>query len=281
MGTLALEDTHFYIDYAPCEEVRKVLRCLSPEQAMTATEVFEMLELQDQLVKSRRTEILRRLYDLGLASQVKRGNRVAYSLTELGGKVRDLDAFDPQFYPDLMHFLHFSSYDGTPQARKFLWSYRRCTELAWREGRLLRLKEMAARIQSQMREEFPYLDYAADVGARFDDTAAGRWAQWVRALRPPPFADKRGPLQKRTVSHHEVALLALDDTYRSRGYRYGDPVILDDALLDEVARVFLLDPICCRELIDLAARVTKVIELSDTLAGTSVALLAPYDIERI
>jgi len=88
-------------------------------------------------------------------------------------------------------------------------------------------------------------------------------------------------MQKRTVSHHEVALLALDDTYRSRGYRYGDPVILDDALLDEVARVFLLDPICCRELIDLAARVTKVIELSDTLAGTSVALLAPYDIERI
>lgn len=276
-----MEDTHFYIDYAPPQEVRKALWCLTAQKAMTPADVFEMLESQDQPVKSRRTEILRRLHDLGLASQIKQGNRVTYSLTELGDKVREIEGFDPEFYPDIMHFLHFSSYDGTPEARKFLWSYRRCTELAWREGRLLPPREIAARMQGQMREEFPYLDYTADVGARFDNTAAGRWAQWVRVLRPSPFTEKAGALQKRIVSRHELALLALDDTYRSRGYRYGDPVILDELLLDEVTRVFLLDPICCRELIDLAARVTKVIELSDTLAGTSVALLAPYDIERI
>ena len=78
-----------------------------------------------------------------------------------------------------------------------------------------------------------------------------------------------------------LALLALDDVYRSRGYRYGDPVILDEPMLDEVARVFFLDPICCRKLLDLAARLTKVIKLSDTFAGTSVTLMAPYTIERI
>ena len=276
-----MEDTHFYIDYAPYEEVRKVLSCLNPQTAMTATEVFDALQSQDDPVKSRRTEILRRLSDLGLARYAKQGSRVTFSITPLGAKVREIDAFDPELYPDVMHFLHFSSYDGSPEARKYLWSYRRCSQLAWREGRLLPHKEIAARIQSQMNEEFPYLDYTAQIGARFDNTAAGRWAQWVGALRPPPFAEKARTLHKRTVLRHELALLALDDTYRSRGYRYGDPVILDDALLDEAARVFFLDPICCRQLIDLASRVTTAIELRDTLAGTSVALRAPYGIDRI
>ena len=276
-----MEDTHFYIDYAPYEEVRKVLSCLNPQTAMTATEVFDALQSQDDPVKSRRTEILRRLSDLGLARYAKQGSRVTFSITPLGAKVREIDAFDPELYPDVMHFLHFSSYDGSPEARKYLWSYRRCSQLAWREGRLLPHKEIAARIQSQMNEEFPYLDYTAQIGARFDNTAAGRWAQWVGALRPPPFAEKARTLHKRTVLRHELALLALDDTYRSRGYRYGDPVILDDALLDEAARVFFLDPICCRQLIDLASRVTTAIELRDTLAGTSVALRSPYGIDRI
>jgi len=281
MGSLNGEDTHFYIDYAPPNEVRKALWCLSPEQPMTPTEIFDMLESQDQPIKSRRTEIPHRLFDLGLASQVKQGNRVAYLLTKLGRKIQEIDNFDPELYPDLMHFLHFSSWDGTPQARKFLWSYRQCSELAWKEGRLLPPKEIAARIQSQMAEDFPHLDYTARVGARFDSTAAGRWARWVGTLSPSPFSETEGTLQERIVSNHALALLALDDVYRSRGYRYGDPVILDEPMLDEVARVFFLDPICCRKLLDLAARLTKVIKLSDTFAGTSVTLMAPYTIERI
>jgi hypothetical protein len=132
-----------------------------------------------------------------------------------------------------------------------------------------------------MMEDFSHLDYTAQVGARFDNTAVGRWARWVRTLSPPPFNEIGETLQRRTVSNHEITLLALDDVYRSRGYRYGDPVILDDSLLDKVARVFFLDPTCCRELLDLAARLTKAIKLSDTFAGTSVTLMAPYTIESI
>jgi hypothetical protein len=129
-------------------------------------------------------------------------------------------------------------------------------------------------------DEFKHLDYTARVGSRFDDTAAGRWAHWVRALHPPPFSEE-GTLQKRTVTQPELVLLAVDDLYRSRDYRYGDPVILDDAVLDEVARVFFLDPICCRELLSLAARLTKVIRLADTFAGPSITLMESYTIENI
>jgi len=275
------EDTHFYIDYAPPDEVRKVLWCLSSEQPLTPAEAFDVLESQGRPVKSRRTEIPRRLHDLGLASQVKQGNRVAYLLTDVGRKLQEIDSFASDMYSDLVHFLHFSSWDGSPQTRKFLWSYRQCSELAWREGQLLSTKEIAARIQNQMTEDFPHLDYAAQVGARFDDTAAGRWARWINELSPHPFHEGDGILQKRIVSDHELVLLALDDVYRSRGYRYGDPAVLDETLFDEVSRVFFLDPVCCRELIDLAGRLTKAIKFSDTFVGTSITLLAPYGIERI
>jgi hypothetical protein len=278
---IASEDTHFYIDYAPPDEVRKILHCLSPERPLSPTEMFDMLELQGQPVKSRRTEIPRRLYDLGLASQIKQGNRTTYLLTETGRKLQEIDSFGTDLYPDLMHFLHFSSWDGSPQARKYLWSYRRCSEMAWREGRILPTKDIASRIQQQMLDAFPELDYTAKVGARFDDTAASRWVRWVSALSPSPFREADGTLQKRVLSNHEIALLALDDVYRFRGYRYGDPAILDDALLDKVSLIFFLDPICCQELIDLSARLTKAIKLSDTFVGTSITLLAPYGIERI
>lgn len=280
MESLAEPDTHFYIDYAPPEKVWDVLQCLRGNQPMSPTEIFDTLELQGRDV-SRRTEIPRRLFDLGLATRVNRRNGIAYALTSLGQKVREIKSFEPKLHPDLMHFLHFSSWDGTPEARKFLWSYRQCSMISWIEARLLPTKQLASRVQSRMMARFPRLDYAAAVGARFDSSAAGRWTQWVQTLTPAPFVEGSGVLQKREVEYHEIALLALDDVYRSKGYRYGDPVILDEQVLDDLARVFFVDPLRCRELLDLAAAVTNTITLSDTFAGTSVTLVQPYTIASI
>jgi len=276
------EDSHFYIDYAPSEKVLWILQSLDPRVAITVGEIAHRLEQEHGVTGQKlRTEWPRRLHDLGLAHQERSGARTTYRLSRLGAKVREIEAVDPQLHPDLMHFLHFSSFEPTPQCRKYLWSYRRCSELAWGETRLLSAREIAARVQSDMRRDFPDLDYQARTGTRFDSTAAGRWLRWVRGLEPSPFPDDDNTLKPRVVSRCELALLALDDTYRARRYRYGDPVILDGQLLDEVSRVFFLDLACCRELIDLAARLTKAIRLSDTFAGTSVTLLAPYGIERI
>ena len=280
MESVAEQDTHFYIDYAPPDKVRDALWCLNADKPTSPMEIFNSLESQGKDV-SRRTEIPRRLFDLGLAEQAKQGNRIAYTLTSLGSKLREIASFDPALYPELMHFLHFSSWDGTPQARKFLWSYRQCSIISWIEKRLLPGKQLASRVQSRMMAEFPDLDYAAAVGARFDSTAAGRWSRWVQSLRPSPFEQNNGELQRREVKYHEVILLALDDIYRFESYRYGDPVILDEEMIDDLARVFFLDPVCCRELLDLAAAVTKAIKLSDTFAGTSATLMKPYTIESI
>ena len=85
----------------------------------------------------------------------------------------------------------------------------------------------------------------------------------------------------RVRDQFELVILALDHVYRTRGYRYGDPVVLDDTLLDELARVFFLDHQCCRNLLDLAAKVTRTVVLHDTFAGTSVNLMAPYGVENV
>jgi len=142
---------------------------------------------------------------------------------------------------------------------------------------------IVAEVQSRIAESYPAM-YAQRIGGNFNVGGVTSWKAWVMALTPPPF-DRENPKQRkllpRTIEHHELALLALDRVYRARGYRYGDPVILDDVLLDEVARVFFLDALCCRSLLALAAKVTRAITLRDTFAGTSLTLLAPYGVMNL
>ena len=276
-------DTHFYIDNAPPEEVSWTLRSLSNAEQLSPQMIADKLYAEYGFKMQRdRTYSPRRLYDLGLAEQSGTGTKIRYSLSKLGTKFQGILAFNQELYADLMHFLHYSRYNEKPETRKYLWSYRRCCEIVWAEGRAVPVQELAANVQSLMRQEFPYLDFGARKGARFDSTAAGRFYCWIRQLMPPPFANQDNALLgRRTVSHHELALLSLDYVYRGRGYRYGDPVVLDDVLLDELARVFFLEHQCFRNLLNFAAKMTRTVVLHDTFAGTSVNLMAPYGIENV
>jgi len=258
-----------------------VLRCLSPSEPLTADAIAERLASDYGLEMQRdKTYSPRRLFDLGLAVPVA-APRLEYTLSSLGAKLRAVSALDQDMFWELMHFLHYSLYYRQHNARKYLWSYHRCCDVSWEEGRLPPREEMAAKVQALMREEFSSLDFSARLGARFDSTAVGRWLSWIKQLSPCPFPKGQDVLQKRGVQRYELLLLSLDCVYHTRGYRYGDPVVLDDKLLDDVARVFFLDAVCCRQLVDLAARMSKSIVLRDTFAGTSLNLLAPYGLENV
>jgi len=132
-----------------------------------------------------------------------------------------------------------------------------------------------------MSEEFSYLNWTARVGARFDSTAVGRIYTWLRALDPPPFTKSSKNLQPRLVQRFELALLALDDTYRSRQYRYGDAVVMDDSLINQIAGVFFIDMKCCADLLRLSANVVSSVKMSDTLGGASINLLHPFTIDNL
>ena len=276
-------DTHFYIDNAPPEEVSWTLRALSRAEQLSPQMIADKLYAEYGFKMQRdRTYSPRRLYDLGLAEQSGTGTKIHYSLSKLGSEVQGILAFDQELYADLIHFLHYSRYNEKPESRKYLWSYRRCCEIVWAERRAVPAQELAANVQSLMRQEFPCLDFGAREGARFDSTAASRFYGWIRQLMPPPFADQGHALLKmRIASHYELALLSLDHVYRLRGYRYGDPVVLDDVLLDELARVFFLEHQCYRNLLDLAAKMSRMVVLHDTFAGTSVNLMTPYGVENV
>ncbi len=277
------EDTHFYIDNAPPEEVAWTLRVLSHAEGLAPQMIADKLYAEYGFrMQQDKTYSPRRLFDLGLAEQAGTGTRLRYNLSSLGSRLQEMLFLDQELYADLMHFLHYSRYDERPETRKYLWSYRCCCEIVWAEGRAVPTQELAANVQTLMRDRFSYLDFGARTGARFDGSAAGRFYGWIRELMPQPFVNQNNaPLNRRTVSHYELALLGLDYIYRSRGYRYGDPVVLDDSLLADVACVFFLEPQCCRTLLDLAAKVTRTVVLHDTFAGTSVNLVSPYGIEDI
>lgn len=276
------EDTHFYLDNAPPEEVEAVLRVLSESEPLSNDALGERLHSDYGFrMQKDRSYSPRRLYDLGLAAAASTDGKRGYVMTDRGSRVRQILATDEDLYAELMHYLHYSRYFYGRAPRPYFWSYYQCSDILWAEKRILASREMASRVQSLMKECFPGLDYTARVGARFDGTAVGRCYSWLRSLEPSPIGAGDSLLRTRAVSRYEIAVLALDHVYRAREYRHGDPVVLDDQLLDEVARVFFLDHTSCLQGITLASRLTKAVRLADTYAGTSVTLMYPFGVENL
>lgn len=275
------EDTHFHIDNAPPEEVSGVLRVLSADVCMSADEIAEALEEQlGQRMQKDHNYTPRRLFDLGLAERLRDG-RLKYRLTPRGFRVQAIQAADPALAKDLLHYLHFTSYTGSPSDRKYLWSYRRCCENIWAIGEMPPPAQLASLIQAEMASVFTHIDSMGKVGGRFNHKAASCVSSWLGSLTPPALDTRTRKTRPRVIDRYELALLALDDVYRARKYRYGDAVVMDDAFLNQVAGVFFLDRDCCAGLLRLASRITPVVKLSDTLAGPSVNLMRPFTIEDL
>lgn len=275
-------DIHFYLDNVPPQEAFHVLRVLSIDHPLSPRQIAQELERAYGFRMQKDVAYTpRRLFDLGLALQTRvRGNTV-YSLTNMGSKLQTMLTIDPALAADLLHYCHYTGYQGRPQDRKNLWSYRRCCEIIWQEGVAVAPKDLAARIQGEMRDSFPEIDLTARQGARFDATAARRLMHWLSSLTPDPLPEPKGRIKPRTVEHFQLVLLALDDVYRARGYRYGDPVLLDDGLIYQAAGVFFLDLECSARLIRTAARISNALTITDTLGGPAVNLLRPYTIADV
>jgi DNA-binding transcriptional ArsR family regulator len=276
------EDTHFYIDNVPPSEVSYVLRVLFVDSGLTSNEIAQAITGEYGFEMQRdHSYSPRRLYDLGVACQDRQGQKINYRLTEQGAKLQKIQAMNSALAIDLLHYLHYTTYSGNPRGRKYLWSYRKCCEIIWSTQRVVPNKDLASQILSKMSEEFSFLDWTARVGARFNSTAAGCVYTWLRALEPSPFMKSDRNLHPRFVQRFELALLALDDTYRSRQYRYGDAVLMDESLVNQIAGVFFLDPRCCTNLLRLSANIVPSVKMSDTLGGASINLLHPFSIDDL
>jgi len=276
------QDDHFLIDNASPIEIAYTLRCLDPDIAYSTADLrARIMGDWGYEVQRNFTNSTRRLFDLGLAAPKKTSARKpGYVVTPLGLKVRSLADLDHGLYKEAMHFLHFDGWDNCPTTRKLFWSYRKCCEFVWNKRVIPPTQDIVTYIQDKIAEDYSEL-FAQRKGGNFNAGGVNSgWKPWIADLEPPVLGTD-GQIMPRAMDRFEPTVLALDNVYRMNGYHYGDPVLLDDVLLDQIAQVFFLDVTRCRELIGLAARLTRVIKLSDTFTGTSVTLLEPYTIERI
>lgn len=280
----SVEDTHFYVDNVPPDELKAITRVLhaDPGLAMTCGEIADALRDNVGFVMQRdHTYSPRRLFDLGLAGRQGKGAQVRYHLSESGVRLRDTLSWDAAFASELLHYLHFVGFKGRPGDRRTLWSYRRCCDLIWKQGKVGKSAHLASVIQAEIRSlmgESP----VTRVGARFASDAVGKVCVWLAALSPSPFAEDGSTVQPRIVDRPELLLLALEDVYQTHGYHHGDQALLDEELLDHAAAVFFLDPHCCRDLLPTASAVyPSYLGLGNTLAGPTIALRRPFTLESL
>lgn len=265
---------HFYIDYCPYEQAITTLQALSHEKYLTS------FELAESIGEELRSEVRKRLVLLKIAQEKEDNNSLAYVLTTLGNKLKEISYFDSELLPDLFHYLHLLYDPDDINSPKMFWSYSQCSKIFWNSGELTNYKEIASIVQNRMKDDFPNLDYTASVGARFDNYAVGRWAGYIKNLIPSPVDDNKR-LIKRSLSRFEIILLAITHLYYSRHYRFGDPVVLGNNVLDEISSVFFLDPDCSKQLINIASRLSPLLSKRDTYGGMAITLNEPYTIERI
>ncbi len=274
---MATEDKHFYIDDAPPVEVAMVLRVLTEDRGYTSAEIAEALSAMYGFdMQKDRSYSPRRLHDLKLAEQYRDGI-VKYRLTPLGTRLQILSSVDSALGFELLHYLHYTSASIQPEDRKLFWSYRRLCDHVWIDRQVKSSKSLASQLQADISQTFEHIDDSEKEGGRFSSSGVNQGLKWLRVLQPSPL-DEKARVLLRPVSNPQLLILALDDLYRHNGFSYGGSVVVTDEILDKIARVFFFEPSSCRESLASAAALSPAVQLSDTLAGMSVALTRPYSI---
>lgn len=278
------EDHHFYIDNASLPEVATALRVLSTDRALgpTMIRVIAARDFDYQMQKDA-TYAPRRLRDLGLAS-LDNGAGRGYILTAMGLKLQSILQYDQGLAYELFHYLHYTGFAGHPDARKLLWSYRRCCQLVWASGHVVDKSIVASTILSEAAQRFA--DCLAGVGSQggFKAGAVGSVYSWLRKLEPSPLpksSQSEGPIVRRALRVPSLAGLALDDLYRDRGIPYGDPVTLDTGVIDCLAQVFFASPESLYSGLTETARHSKNVKLLETVSGVAVELVQPFTLSDV
>jgi len=271
------EDAHFLIDNVSPRELEYTLRALDfqyPKNLEILSE--ELFSNWGYSVQSHFSNTTRRLLDLNLINRAD-DKKSSFLLTPLGIKLRQILDTSPVLYSDLVHFLH---YTGSPKIRKYFLSYKWCCQILWERQELLGSQEIAAIIQSKIEEEYPQF-YQQKTGGNFNPGGVSAWKIWISNLEPGLFGtenSKSKQITLRNITDFQLVLLSLNYLYTDRGYRYGDPVLIDEEIINNLSEVFFLELNCCRSLITLAAKLPPGITLRESLAGTTVTLQKPFTI---
>jgi len=278
------EDHHFYIDNASLREVATALRVLSVDRPLRPAAIREIAKRDfNYTIQKDATYAPRRLRDLGLALPDNTGGGGCV-LTAVGLRLQSILQYDQDLAYELFHYLHYTGFAGHPDARKLLWSYRRCCQLLWDAGHVISTRMVASTILSEAADQFA--DCLVGVGSQggFKASAVGSVYSWLKQLKPSPLPasdQPDAPIARRPLMTPALAGLALDDLYRDRDIQYGDQVILDDQIVDALAQVFFATPESVYAGLTETAKRSKNLRLVETLSGVAVELRQPFGLSDV
>lgn len=274
------EDVHFLIDNATPIEVSNILK-LSSQDVVYSNENFRSL-LQSEFSFVAQKDIAystRRLFDLKLLKKEKTiDNKPGYILTDFGLKIKNILFNDIEFFWEIMHYLHYQGYRGNFEDRKLFWSYKKSCDFIWYRNEIPKTEVISAYIQDLIEKDFP-LFFSKKVGGNFNIGGVNSWKSWILTLDPKVISNDI--YNKRVIEKPELVLIALNFIYETKNIRFGDSIILDDLLIEDLCKVFFIEETNCKDLLSLASKVTDFIKFKETFGGISINLLKPFLINEL
>jgi len=197
---------------------------------------------------NRRYEPIVLLKDLGML------DRRSSLLTPLGKDLWRLVKAKPSAFHELMHCLHYSTWDSSsPFTNCFSWSYRAVCDSLWESG--------SGTVDRRQLVSLVLEQGATQLGAQhisFGPSSIDGILHWLRVLNPPVITSSQvlGKVEtvfsRRAFCPPETLALAIDHLYRSWGVDYQVNLLLDSDKREMICRFCLLDPTAFETALDWA-----------------------------
>ena len=172
----------------------------------------------------------------------------------------------------LINYYAFDLYEKKDELLPFK-SYRLICDNIFNRQKKPDSKELAYEVESILVKE-------DNVTGAFDESCIARALTWLRHLSPPVLEE--GEFINRIPLHIEPILWNLNLAYKCKGIKYGDPLFLDNIILENISRASLMDSNKLNSIfLKLAKKYPDIINLRTSVSGTYLILMKEVRLDEI
>lgn len=217
------------------------------------------------------------LLGMGITKKERFGRSVrkSFRLQDFGKELIEIYSTNQALFYDMMHYLLYSTWLRTRKIKWVrFWIYAQVCNKLWDEAPSpMHSYGLTNQLQIESQQAFPGFQPA------FPERSPRAVFPWLGALSPPFLekGDNRSQLYSRRRSYCSPQLfhLAADLIYSIKGFKYGTSISMDEAQIEAIAKVCLLDPAEFWQMADLVKMTIRGFEIRKGQWGTSIALTEP------
>lgn len=190
-----------------------------------------------------------------------------FTLSTLGASLKSLLLRNEGLFFEIYHLLSYYAFDLNKGDYDFLpfKSYMLLSDSVFNAKTYPKAKNLADEINRTITETF-------QVQGSFSEVCITRGLAWLKKLAPPLFDDKNNYVD-RTLDYSEVLLLNLSYFYQVDNRVYGDPLALDDAVKDRLARANLMATLKIEDTLKVISQsYPKCLDFKYNISGSYVVL---------